>query len=140
MLFLSCNTKTEKINPVTENITESVYVSAVVKTENQYQVFATVNGIINKIFVTENDLVKKGDPLIQVTDESSTINRENASLAANYADISANREKLADAKNSITLAQSKSSNDSLLYQRQMNLRNEKIGTENEVEQCEAGKK
>ncbi|MEO8961020.1 MAG: efflux RND transporter periplasmic adaptor subunit [Ginsengibacter sp.] len=136
VLFFSCNNKIENTKPITENITESVYASAIVKTENQYQVFATVNGIINKIFVTENDLVKKGDPLIKVTDESSTIDRENASLAASYADVSANREKLADAKNSIALAQSKSSNDSLLYQRQMNLWNEKIGTKNEVEQRE----
>ena len=134
--FFSCNSKTEKINPVTENITESVYASAIIKTENQYQVFATVNGIINKIFVTENDLVKKGESLMQVTDESSTINRENASLTASYADVSANKEKLADVKNSIALAQSKSGNDSLLYQRQMNLWNENIGTKMEVEQRE----
>ena len=136
LLFFSCNDKTEKTKPVTENITESVYASAITKSKDQYQAFATVNGIINKIFVTENDLVKKGDPLIQVLDKSSTINRENASLAAGYADVNANREKLADAKNNITLAQSKCSNDSVLYQRQKNLWNENIGTRMEVEQRE----
>lgn len=60
VVLFSCSSKTEKINPVRENITESVYASAIVKTQDQYQVFATVNGIINKLFVTENDLVKKG--------------------------------------------------------------------------------
>ena len=135
-LFFSCNNKAEKIKPITENITESVYASAIIKTKNQYEAFATVNGIINKIFVTENDLVKKGDPLMQVTDKSSTFNRENASLAAEYADVNANREKLADAKNNITLAKSKCSNDSLLYQRQKNLWNENIGTRMEMEQRE----
>lgn len=136
MLLLSCKDKTEKIKPVTENITESVYASAIIKAENQYQVFATVNGIINKIFVTENDVVKKGDPLMQVTDKSSTINRENANLAANYADVSANREKLTDVKNSITLAENKSKNDFLLYHRQLNLWKENIGTKNDLEQRE----
>ncbi|MEO9004528.1 MAG: efflux RND transporter periplasmic adaptor subunit [Ginsengibacter sp.] len=136
VLFFACNNKTENTKPITETITESVYASAIVKTDNQYQVFATVNGIINKIFVTENDLVKKGDPLMQIMDKSSTINRENASLAAGYADVNSNREKLVDAKNSIALAQDKSSNDSLLYERQMSLWNEKIGTRMEVEQRE----
>ena len=136
LFLLSCNKKAENTKPVTENITESVYASATVKTKDQYQAFASVNGIINKIFVTENDLVKKGDPLMQVLDKSSTVNRENASLAAGYADVAANREKLTDAKNSIAFAQSKCSNDSLLYQRQKNLWNENIGTRMEVEQRE----
>lgn len=136
ILLSSCNDKTEKTNPVTEDITETVYASAIVKTKDQYQVFATVDGIINKLFVTENDLVKKGDPLIQVMDESSTINREKASLEASYADVSTNREKLADVKNSIALAQSKAGNDSLLYQRQKNLWNENIGSKTELEQRE----
>ena len=135
-MFISCIDKTEKTNAVRENITESVYASAIVKTENQYQVFATVNGIINKLFVTENDLVKKGAPLMQVTDESSTIDRKKASLESSYAEVSANREKLAEAKNSIALAQSKASNDSLLYQRQTNLWNESIGSKTELEQRE----
>lgn len=94
-----------------------------------------VIGIINKIFVTENDLVKKVT-LMQVKDEIATINRESASLAASFVEVSANREKLADVKNSNELAQSKTSNDSLLYQRQMNLWNENIGTKMEVEQRE----
>lgn len=134
--FNSCNTTTEKTMPVAENITESVYASAIIKTKNQYQVFAKVNGIINKIFVTENDLVRKGDSLMQVRDKSSTINRENASLAAGYAAVNTNREKLTDAKNSIALAKSKCINDSLLYQRQKNLWNENIGTRMEMEQRE----
>ncbi len=136
LLFISCNATTEKTMPVTENITESVYASAIIKTKNQYQAFAKVNGIINKIFVTENDLVRKGDPLMQVMDKSSTINRENASLAAGYASVNTNREKLIDAKSSIALAKSKCINDSLLYQRQKNLWNENIGTRMEMEQRE----
>jgi len=107
IIFFSCKSNQEKIKPIVENITESVYASGTVKTKNQYQVFSTVGGIINKILVTENDLVKKGSPLMLVSNETSKISRKNALLAANYADLSSNEEKLADLKNNIALAQSK---------------------------------
>lgn len=136
IIFFSCNNSTEKIKPVTENITESVYAAGIIKTKNQYQVFSTVSGIINKIFVTENDLVRSGSPLMLVSDETSKINRENAGLVAGYADLNANKEKLTDLKNSITHAQSKYRNDSLIFKRQQNLWNQNIGSRLELEQKE----
>jgi len=136
ILFFSCSEKTEKTKPVTEDITETVYASASVKAKDQYEVFATVNGIISKIFVTENDLVKTGTPLMQVIDKSTSINAENAGLAADYSDINANKEKLTNAKNSISLAHSKLSNDSLLFTRQQNLWAEGIGSKVDLEQKE----
>ncbi len=134
ILFFSCAQKKETTRPVIENITESVYASGVIKSKNQYQVFANVTGTITKILVTENDLVKKGTPLFVVLDKSVILNRENATLAADYAEVSANKEKITDAKNSIALAQDKLSNDSLLYQRQKNLWSQNIGTRIELEQ------
>ena len=136
ILFFSCAQKNETTRPVTENITESVYASGVVKSKNQYQVFANVSGTISKILVTENDLVKKGTPLFVVEDKSVILNRENATLAADYAAVSANKEKLTDAKNNIALAQNKLSNDSMMYYRQKNLWSQNIGTRNELEQRE----
>lgn len=136
IFLISCNNKGEKTKPATENITESVYASGIVKTKNQYQVFSTVSGNISKIFVTENDLVKAGSPLMTISDETSRFNLRNASLASNYADINANRGKLIDLKNNIALAQSKCSNDSLLYIRQQNLWNLNVGTRFELEQKE----
>gem|GEM_PF-3220622 len=64
--------------------------------------------------MTENDLVKKGTPLFMVLDKSVILNRENAALAANYADVSANKEKLNDARNSIALPRDKLTDDSLM--------------------------
>ena len=136
ILFFSCNKGGETTKPAIENITESVYASGIIKTKNQYQVFSTVSGNISKIFVTENDLVKPGSPLMIISDETSRLNVRNASLASNYADINANREKLIDLKNNIALAQSKCSNDSLLFIRQQNLWNQNIGTRFELEQKE----
>jgi HlyD family secretion protein len=137
ILFVSCSNRVEQIKPSVENITESVYAAGVIKAKNQYQVFSTVSGIINKIVVTENDLVKAGSPLILVEDETTKINRENASLSADYAAINANREKLTELKNNIILAKNKYENDSLSFKRQQNLwNNNNIGTKFELEQKE----
>lgn len=133
ILLVSCKDRQEKTTPVSENITESVYAAGIIKAKDQYQVFSTVNGIISSIVVSENDLVKTGTPLILVTDMASKLNRENAGLAADFADLESNNEKLTDLRNSIDLAQSKCRNDSLLFKRQLNLWNEGIGSKTELE-------
>lgn len=136
ILAFSCNRRIETTKPVTENITESVYASGIIKSKDQYQVFANVTGTISRILVTENDLVKKSAALFVILDKSAILNRENATLAADYAEVSANKEKLTDAENSIALAQNKLSNDSIMYQRQTNLWRQNIGTRIELEQRE----
>lgn len=70
--MFSCSKKAEKTQPVVEDITESVYASGIVKSKNQYQVFSTVNGLIQEVFVAEGGLVKKGDPILRVLNESSS--------------------------------------------------------------------
>ena len=134
--IFSCNPKQEKTHPTRENITESVYASAIIKSKDQYEVYATVNGIIHSIYVTENDLVKAGTPIMQITDNSVAIDRKNAALAAAYSAVDANREKLADQENTIAVARIKKSQDSLLFRRQQNLWSQNIGTKVELEQRE----
>ncbi len=134
LLVSSCSSKLEKTLPVTQNITASVYAAGIVKTRNQYQVFSTVSGIIGKIFVTENDRVKKGTPIMMLADPPSKLNRENSDLSAQYADLQTNEDKLTDLKNNIALAASKYSNDSLVYRRQQNLWTQGIGTQLELDQ------
>src|SRR3954465_11878023 len=90
ILFVSCKPRQEKTQPVVQDITESVYASGIVKSENQYQVFATVNGLIQQVLVTEGDIVKKDQPIISIINETSELNRQNAQLAAEYADVNAN--------------------------------------------------
>lgn len=116
------------------DITESVYASGVIKAENQYQVFATVNGIINNIFVTEGDEVKKGTPLLSVVNETSKLNAENARLAASYNDYGANKSKLNELKVNIDFAKNKWQVDSSLYIRQLNLFNQQVGSQVELDQ------
>ena len=71
-----------------------------------------------------------------VSNETSKIARENASLAADYANLNTNQEKLADLQNSIVLAQSKYNNDSAIFKRQQNLWNQNIGSKFDLEQKE----
>jgi HlyD family secretion protein len=126
----------EKIQPVVERVTESVYASGIVKSNNQYQVFSTVSGLVRKKVVEEGDLVKKGDALLILVSDASRLNIENAKLTAQYADVNANLDKLSQLKVNIDLARSRMENDSLLMIRQQTLWAQQIGTRVELEQRE----
>jgi HlyD family secretion protein len=136
LMLGSCSNHLEKTTPENGNITASVYAAGIVKARNQYQVYSTVSGIINKILVTENDNVKIGSPIMLVVDLPSKLNRENSDLSARYADLLTNEDKLTDLKNNIDLAASKYSNDSLIFKRQQNLWAQGIGSKLELEQKE----
>ncbi|WP_276497135.1 efflux RND transporter periplasmic adaptor subunit [Pontibacter litorisediminis] len=136
LLLAACGEKQEKTQPTVEDITESVYASGVVKSQNQHQVFPTVSGVIQQILVTEGDVVKKGDPLMRLDNETARLNTENARIAAEYNRVGANTEKLKEAQEAIELARSKMKTDSLLLARQRNLWANQIGTKVELEQRE----
>lgn len=139
LLFVgACKSKVEKIKPTVQDVTESVYASGVIKAVNQYQVFATVNGIVNNIYVTEGDEVKRGSLLLSVVNQTSKLNTENARLAANFNDYNANKSKLAEAKVNIDFAKSKWQLDSSLYFRQLSLWNQQVGSQVELDQRKLG--
>ncbi len=135
MLF-SCRGKVEKIKPTIESISESIYASGTIKSKNQYQAFAAVAGIVEEVFVTEGDSVKKGTPILSISNEAQKLSKENAELAAAFTDISANQGKLNEAKLLIELSKNKMKNDSALFFRQKSLWDQKIGTRVELEQRE----
>jgi HlyD family secretion protein len=134
--FSSCREKAETTRPVVQAITESVYAAGKVKSKNQYEVFAPVNGIIREVFVSDGSLVKKGEVLMTLISDAPELNSENARLSAEYQSVNANLSKLNEARASINLAQSKLQNDSLLLQRQRELWANDIGSRNELEQKE----
>lgn len=136
LLLVACAGKQEKTQPTVEDISESVYASGVVKSKEQYQVFPTVSGIVQKILVTEGDVVKQGEPLFKLDNEAARLGTENARIAAEYARVGANQEKLKELEETIELARSKKQNDSLLLVRQRNLWANQIGTRVELEQRE----
>ncbi len=135
LLFLaSCKSKQEKIKPTEEKITESVYASGIIRSNNQYKVFSTVNGVIAEILVKEGDVVKKGDVIIKLVNTNAQLNTENAALSADYAAINTNAEKLNELQIAVNLAKAKMNEDAILQQRQQNLWNQNIGSKYELEQ------
>lgn len=137
LIFLNaCKDKTESVSPIRESITESVYASGVLKAKNQYQVYSTVNGLLQKIHVREGDTVRKGILLFTILNETSKLARENAQLSAELADSRANRTKLDELLLNIDLFKNKMLNDSLQVARKRNLWAQNIGSMVELEQAE----
>lgn len=66
-------------------MTESVYASATVQPDSMYQVHSVAMGILDKIWVEEGDKVAKGDHILQITNTSPELNKENARLSLELA-------------------------------------------------------
>ena len=133
LFIISCKKKQESTHPLVGDITESVYASGIIKSQHQYQVYSTVSGTINAILVEEGNYVKKGSPLLSITNISSKLLTENAKLAAAYNSESTITYKLDQLKKNIDLSRSKMQNDSLLWQRQKNLYANQVGSLNQLE-------
>ncbi|GAA4732726.1 efflux RND transporter periplasmic adaptor subunit [Flavisolibacter ginsenosidimutans] len=138
--FFSCKQKVELTKAETQNITESVYASGRIKSRGQYEVFATVSGIVAQMRVKEGDQVRKGDVLFTLVNEAPQLSQENAAITARYQSVQANLDKLNEAQANIDLARTKLQNDSLLLARQRNLWASEIGSRNELEQRELAAK
>ena len=136
LFLMACKNKTESIQPETASISESIYASGIIKSKNQYQAYATVNGIVETVFVAEGDMVKKGSPILSISNEAQRLSKENAELAARFADVNANQGKLNEAKLLLDLAKNKMKNDSNMFVRQKTLWAQNIGSKVELEQRE----
>lgn len=132
----ACNTKKEETKPLLESISESVYASGIIKSRNQYQVYPKASGTIAAVFVKEGDLVKKGTPILRISNETASLQAENARLGAEYADINKNRDRLNELLTSVSIAKNRNQNDSILFSRQQNLWNSGVGSKVELEQRE----
>ncbi|AXY74064.1 efflux RND transporter periplasmic adaptor subunit [Paraflavitalea soli] len=136
LVIVSCKQKQESIQPVRENITESVYASGIVKSDQQYQVFAKVSGIITALLVKEGDHITKGTSILQLEDTTARLQAANARVAARYGASTANTERLQELQVAIEQAGVQCQNDSLLLERQRNLWAQQIGSRNNLEQRE----
>ncbi len=136
LLLYACGEKQEFTNPSIEKITESVYASGYLKSSGQYQVFSTSSGILQKVWIQEGDMVKKGQVVFTLSNDISRLNSENAQLAAANADFHGNQDKLRELDLSIEVSKKKMESDLLTVQRQRKLWAEQIGTKFELEQRE----
>ncbi len=134
LCLAGCRRSAEKTFPQRETLSESVYASGVVKALDQYQAYVNAVGIVQDVFVKEGDSVSAGTPILSVYNESARIGRESAELARFHADRQANRTRLEGLETNIGLARSRWQNDSVLYERQKALYEQKVGTLVELEQ------
>lgn len=141
LLFLwSCAEKMERTSPVIKPITESVYASGIIKSSGQYQVFSTVSGLIQDIYVQDGDTVYKDSPILKLSAPTAELNQQSASLERQYNKEKVMGESLKDLEIQIALAKSKMENDSLLLERQKDMWKNSVGTLNDLEQRELNHK
>jgi HlyD family secretion protein len=135
-IIASCGNRTETLRPKLESISESVYASGIIKSRNQYQVFSTVGGLIQKIIVKEGDVVKEGDPLFVIKNESSKLNAANAKLASDFATRNTYGDQLNELKGTVETSKSVMANDSLMLSRKRALWAQQAVTKVELEQSD----
>ncbi len=135
VFFVSCNTNEEKILPAVTDITESVYSSITIQPDSLYQVYAAVNGILDKNLVEEGDVVKKEAPILQIINSNPKLNTENAKLSLELAQKNYNGSAaiLSSIEDEIKGATLTLTNDSINYCRQKNLWDQKIGSKVEYD-------
>ncbi len=133
---MGCKNNQPRSKARISSITESVYASGIVKAQKQYNVFATVNGILREIYVTEGDRVKKGDPLFLIENQSTSLNTDNARLALELSaqNAKSNSNRLRELEVAVSLAKEKLQNDSIMYFRQKTLWSQNVGTKVDLEQ------
>lgn len=139
LLFIglsACKQKKESLHPSLQPITQSVYASGVVKGLNQYQAYAKTGGVIAELYVSEGDLVQKGQNLLLISNNAAKYAKENSEVTASFNAEKNNLDKLEELKFNLDVLKEKLNNDSLLYLRQQNLWKQNVGTQLELEQKE----
>ncbi len=130
LFFWGCGNEDGKILPKKTKITESVYASVTIQPDSLYQAYAIVAGILDKNLVEEGDTVEKGQPILQIINNTSKLSSENARLAFELAkeNFTGSAAILKSIEDEINAAVLKFTNDSINFFRQQNLWNKKIGS------------
>jgi multidrug efflux pump subunit AcrA (membrane-fusion protein) len=130
---LSCSKKQATTQAIVSSITESVYASGIIKSQDQYQVFSNVNGVIEQVLVAEGDSVVIGTPLFSIQQTEQQLNVATAAATASFTDIKANQEKVQQAQMFMNVAKDKLKQDSILYVRQLEIWKQEIGSKTDLE-------
>jgi len=138
-IITSCSKKaTDEFQPTQGSITESVYASGVIKAEDQYTVYATVSGILQKSLVVVGQPITKGQSLFQIESDKAALNTENARLAYQLSQ-EGNRyiqDKIADMETKVQMAKDKLALDQSVYNRNKNIKQYNVISEVDYERVE----
>jgi HlyD family secretion protein len=139
IILISCSKKgSTEIQPTKGGITESVYASGVIKAENQYTVYATVNGILQNINVTVGQAVTKGQTLFQIESEKAELNTENARISYQLSQESGHyiQDKISEMEMKVQAAKDKLTLDESVYKRNKNIKQYNVISEVDYERVE----
>ena len=138
LLFFSCTNKEDGIKPTIGEVTESVYASGVIKSENQYTVFSTTNGILKKINVSVGQTISKGQSLFEIESEKAQLNTENALLTYQLSQNSNHyiQDKIAEMEIKVQSANDKLALDKSIFERNSRIKVYKVISEVDFEKVE----
>ncbi len=139
LISISCSKKNiDELQPTKGNVTESVYASGIIKAEDQYTVFSTVNGILQKINVIPGQSIVQGQLLFQIESDKAALNTENTRLAYQLSQ-EGNRyiqDKISEMENKVQVTKDKLALDLSVYNRNKNIKQYNIISEVEYERVE----
>ncbi|KAB1157586.1 efflux RND transporter periplasmic adaptor subunit [Flavobacterium luteum] len=138
LLFFSCTNKEDGIKPTIGEVTESVYASGVIKSENQYTVFSTTNGILKKINVSVGQSISKGQSLFEIESEKAQLNTQNALLTYQLSQNSNHyiQDKIAEMEMKVQSANDKLALDKSIFDRNSRIKEYKVISEVDFEKVE----
>ena len=139
ILLVSCTIKdNNSTQPTKGTITESVYASGVVKSENQYTVYSTVSGVLQKINATVGQSIVQGQSLFQLESDKATLTTENARLAYQLSNENSRyiQDKIAEMETKVQAAKDKLALDQSVYNRNKKIKQYNIISEVEYEKVE----
>lgn len=78
LLLSGCGDSVETTQPQSRRLTAAVYASGTLLPEQEYEVFSTVDGYLQEVYVHEGDTVSQGDPLFYVSNEVREVQERGA--------------------------------------------------------------
>jgi HlyD family secretion protein len=138
LFFISCKDKFDEAKPTIGDVTESVYASGIIKSENQYTVFSTVSGILKKIDVVAGQTIVNNQLLFELEDDKAKLNTENARLTYQLSqnDNHYIQDKIAEMQIKVQLARDKLLVDKSLYDRNNRIKQYNVISEVDFEKVE----
>ena len=139
LTFSSCKNKdSSKIKPTKGTITETVYASGIIKSENQYTVFSTVNGVLQHVSVAAGQTVQRGQTLFEIESEKAALSTENSRLAYQLSQESNHyiQDKIAEMETKVQAAKDKLALDQSIYLRNKNIKQFSVISEVDFERIE----
>ncbi len=119
----ACKQKAKEIKPAEKQLTEAVYASGTLVTENEYKVVASTDGFLQNALVKEGDSVKRGQLLFTLTNDmqQTQVSTANALVNKTLPVTAANGPAIKELEHKLAAAKTRLDNDELQYKRYKNL-------------------